>query len=309
MPQQHATDRPKLTIWILAPGHVGPLTLANETEIPTMNEAGPARAYCNERQVMAVPGTDPKVSTARRLAALRRFNVAVGLLHLVQAGAMLALGNDLAFPITASFLVGDPVTTTQPPTAQVVFELPIGPTVAFFLLLAAADHLIVALPRVNSWYASNLLRKRNLARWIEYSASASVMLILVSALAGIWNLAALMGFFAANTAMILFGWLQETDHEPGGALTPFWFGTVVGIVPWLAIGYYLVGGADPPTFVYIIFVSLFVLFSTFGLNQWLQYKQVGRWHDYLFGEWVYILLSLVAKSLLAWQIFANVLRS
>jgi len=81
------------------------------------------------------------------------------------------------------------------------------------------------------------------------------------------------------------------------------------VIPWLAIGIYLLAGDDPPTFVYVVYVSLFVLFMSFGLNQWLQYRQVGRWRDYLHGEKAYIVLSLLAKSLLAWQIFANVLRA
>lgn len=244
-----------------------------------------------------------------RLDRLRRLNVVVGVLHLVQAGVMLLLSSDLAFPVTASFLTGDPVTTRGLPSAQVVFELPVGPAVALFLLFAAADHLLVAAPGVCGWYEANLRRGRNVARWLEYSVSASLMLVLIAMLAGIWNVAALVGLFAANSAMILFGWLQEVDHEPGGAMTPFWFGTVIGLVPWAVIGYYLVAGDDPPGFVYGIFASLFVLFASFGANQWLQYRQVGRWRDYLYGERAYILLSLLAKSLLAWQIFANVLRS
>jgi hypothetical protein len=251
----------------------------------------------------------PERGSGDQLARLRRLNLGVGLLHLVQAGVMVALTNDLAFPITASFLADDPVTTGELGPAEVVFELPIGLTVAFFLLLAALDHLLMVVPGVREWYETNLRQGRNLARWVEYSVSASVMLILIATLAGIWDLAALVGLFAANTAMILFGWLQETDHEPGGGMTPFWFGTLVGLVPWGVIGYFLLAGDDPPGFVYAIFVSLFVLFSSFGLNQWLQYRQVGRWRDYLYGERAYVLLSLVAKSLLAWQIFANVLRS
>jgi hypothetical protein len=258
---------------------------------------------------MSPARTRVDVEIEGRLRALRRFNLVVGSLHLVQAGVMLALSNDLAFPVTASFLEGDPVTTGRLAEPEVVFELPIGPLVAFFLLLAAADHLLVAAPGIRRWYEANLRLGRNLARWLEYSISASVMLILIAALAGIWNLAALLGLFAANSAMILFGWLQETDHEPGGRMTPFWFGTVIGLVPWAAIGFYLLAGEDPPGFVYAIFVSLFVLFSSFGLNQWLQYRQVGPWRDYLYGERAYVLLSLIAKSLLAWQIFANVLRS
>ncbi len=54
-------------------------------------------------------------------------------------------------------------------------------------------------------------------------------------------------------------------------------------------------------------MSLFVFFNVFALNQWLQYRAKGRWQDYLFGEKVYIVLSLTAKSALAWQIFAGTL--
>ena len=64
-----------------------------------------------------------------------------------------------------------------------------------------------------------------------------------------------------------------------------------------------------PNFVYGIFVSIFVLFNCFAVNQLLQYRAIGRWADYLFGERIYVWLSLTAKSLLAWQIFANVLVS
>lgn len=41
------------------------------------------------------------------------------------------------------------------------------------------------------------------------------------------------------------------------------------------------------------------------LNQWLQYREIGRWTDYAYGEKTYLVLSLVAKSLLAWQISAG----
>lgn len=58
---------------------------------------------------------------------------------------------------------------------------------------------------------------------------------------------------------------------------------------------------------YAIIVSLFVFFNVFAVNQWLQYKQVGRWSDYLVGERAYITLSLVVKSALAWQVFGGTL--
>ena len=58
----------------------------------------------------------------------------------------------------------------------------------------------------------------------------------------------------------------------------------------------------------VIFVSLAAFFKIFPINMILQYKKVGKWKDYLYGERVYVILSLVAKSLLAWQVFAGTLR-
>ena len=122
-----------------------------------------------------------------------------------------------------------------------------------------------------------------------------------------------MALFGVNAAMILFGWLQEHYEHPGNSgWLLFSFGCVAGVVPWVAITVYLLSpgstsSASPPGFVYRIFVSLFVFFNVFALNQWLQYRARGRWQNYLFGEKVYIVLSLTAKSALAWQIFAGTL--
>ena len=62
-----------------------------------------------------------------------------------------------------------------------------------------------------------------------------------------------------------------------------------------------------PIFVYGIFVSLFVLFNGFAINMWLHYRGVGRWGDPLFAERSYIVLSFVAKTALAWQVYAGAL--
>jgi hypothetical protein len=240
---------------------------------------------------------------------LRRINLVVGLVHLTQAALMLALSNDLALPVTAAFLRGDPV-SARGAVPEVLFEVPIGPVVAAFLLLAALDHLAVAVAGVRDWYDANLARGVNYARWIEYSASASLMVVLIAMFTGIWDITALIGLVGVNSAMIWFGLLMERHQQPGHPdWTAFVFGTVAGLVPWLAIGIYLAGAATPPGFVYAIFGFQFVFFASFGINQFLQYRRVGPWRDYLHGERAYIWLSLGAKSLLAWLIFANVLRS
>ena len=253
--------------------------------------------------------------TARRgvhqvAAALRRDNAAAGLVHLVQAVIVIVLATSFALPVTASYLQGPPGTPTQDPVT--LFEIPTGAAVAAFLALSALAHALVC----TVWwrrYLTDLDQSRNPARWVEYSISSSVMIVLIAQLVGISDIAALLALFGVNATMILFGWLQERYEKPGEhGWLPFTFGCIAGIVPWLAISVYLLSpgstsSATPPGFVYGIFISLFVFFNIFALNQWLQYRARGRWSDYRFGERIYILLSLTAKSALAWQIFAGTL--
>lgn len=245
-----------------------------------------------------------------RSSRLRAFNVVAGLVHAAQATLMLALSDDLSLPVTASFLETDPVLVGQPTAPEEVFSLGVGITVAVFLFLAAVDHLVVAAPGVHRWYEQQLERRMNPARWIEYSMSASIMIVLIAMLTGIRDLAALIAIFGVNSAMILFGLLMERQQQPGRPdWSAFWFGSLAGAVPWIAIGIYFARAASPPGFVYAILATELVLFFSFAVNMVLQYREVGRWRDYLFGESAYIVLSLVAKSLLAWLIFANVLRT
>jgi hypothetical protein len=138
------------------------------------------------------------------------------------------------------------------------------------------------------------------------------MVLLISSYAGITGISALIGIAGANVAMILFGWLQERENPPGRASTtmlPFWFGCVAGLAPWIAVAVNLVGADTVPGFVYGIFFAQLGFFMSFAVNQWLQYRGIGRWQSYGFGEKGYLVLSLGAKSVLAWQIFAGSLSS
>ena len=233
----------------------------------------------------------------------------MGALHAIQAVLVLMLANDFALPVTATFLEDAPGAAT--PELTELFEIRIAWGVAAFLLLSAAAHWIIASPGVYGWYRSNLLRDRNYARWIEYALSSSLMVVLIALLPGITDIAALGAIFGVNAAMILFGLLMEHYESPGRPnWMSYWFGVLAGAVPWIVIGVYIFSpgsDASPPTFVYAIFISLFIFFNTFAVNMVLQYRKVGRWADYLFGEKVYIVLSLTAKSILAWQVFGGTL--
>jgi hypothetical protein len=255
--------------------------------------------------------TDNPSVTSAQLSGIRRWNLIAGFAHLAQLIAILVLANDFALPVTATYMEGPPGTPPSDPV--VLFDSRIAWGVALFFGLSALFHFMVALPPFNRRYAAGLVAQHNYFRWVEYSLSSSVMIVLIAQIVGISDAAALIALFGVNASMILFGWLQERYEKPGsGGWLPFVFGCIAGIVPWLAIALYVIapGAAtdvEPPAFVYGIIISLFILFNSFALVQVLQYKRVGKWANYLNGERTYITLSLVAKSLLAWQIFAGTL--
>ena len=151
------------------------------------------------------------------------------------------------------------------------------------------------------------------SRWIEYSISASVMIVLIALLVGIYDVWALLGIFFMNAAMCWFGWMMEVNNQYTDKVdwTSYIMGCLVGVTPWIFIFINLIGDgvatdSNPqgvPQFVVWIFVSIFLFFNTFSINMVLQYKGVGKWKDYLYGERAYIWLSLLAKTALAWQVF------
>lgn len=242
-------------------------------------------------------------ATPERLRNLRTWNLALTVLHFAQALVIVLIAGDFAIDVTSTFPEGPP--GTRVPIAEPLFGVRIGAAIGLFLLLAAIDHFLTATV-ARSTYESDLRSGINRFRWVEYSVSATIMVLLICAYSGITGVSALLGIIGANVAMILFGWIQERTNPPGRtstSMTAFWFGTIAGLAPWAAIVVNIIGSETVPGFVYGIVITEAILFFSFGLNQWLQYRGIGRWTDYLYGEKVYLVLSLVAKSVLAWFIY------
>ena len=221
---------------------------------------------------------------AARYGRLRMFNLIVGLIFVLQVAAMVKLNKAFDVPLVLSYLQGQPGSGVLPKAPTEIFTLNLGICVAIFLACAALDHLLVG-TLIRGWYERQMESRANYARWIEYTFSSSLMVVLIVVVVGVRDLGAIIAIIAANSAMILFGLLMERKEVPGKTdWSAFWFSSVVGLAPWL------------------------ILFFSFALNMGLQYKQVGKWKDYIYGEYVYISLSIGAKTLLAWLIFANVIR-
>lgn len=237
----------------------------------------------------------------------------MGFLHLVQGIFMIVVSNDKTYPIFTNFLRFDLESRSLVPDPKLFYEVPFGIAVALFLLISAVAHFYLATIGYKR-YVWNLQKGMNPVRFYEYALSSSLMIVLIGMLVGIWDLGSIILMFFLNATMNLFGIMMEYHNQTTVKTnwTSFIFGSIAGIVPWVVIMIYFLSalnstGAEPPAFVYAIIPTIFVFFNIFAINMVLQYKKVGSWKDYLFGERVYIILSLAAKTVLAWMIFSGTL--
>ena len=252
-----------------------------------------------------------------RLFKLKRFNMIMGGLHLIQGILMLILASTVIQKIsefkpnvTQFYIYYNETTQSLEVTSRVLFQLPFGVLVAVFLLLSALAHAIISIPKMtNDIYNRDLALGINRFRWVEYALSSSVMIVLIATLFGVYDIATLLLIFVVNASMNLFGLdmelLNAGSNKEKVKWGPFIFGSFAGITPWVVILIYMFGTgnfSEVPWFVWAIVGTYFAAFNTFPINMILQYLKVGKWKDYLYGERVYIILSLVAKSILAWLV-------
>lgn len=252
---------------------------------------------------------DPNAPKYRRL---RKWNLVMGTLHLIQGLIMLLLTKEVWVPITTNFFKFDQVNQQVISNYDTLFKVPLGPMIALFMFMSAIAHYSVSTFGY-SWYVRNISKGMNPARWYEYAISSSLMIVIIAILSGLNDAAALILLVGSNASMNLFGLSMELQNQytTKTSWTNFVFGSIAGTIAWVAVLMYFFGAAannfgNIPDFVYVATAILVLFWISFPLNMILQYRKRGRWKDYLVGEKGYIILSLVSKSLLAWILFFGI---
>lgn len=237
---------------------------------------------------------------------LQTFNRFAGIAHLLQAVALLFILNaETKIPVVTRFF--DETAEGIRPVSESLFEFPIAYIAPIFLGLSAFAHLFVSSPFYIQRYETNIANGINPARWWEYSVSSSLMLVVLLMLGGLIEISAIVFIFTLNFLMNMFGLVMEKYNQltEKTSWMPFNLGVVAGIVPWIMGGIYFVVStsniADAiPVYAQFGFLLTFLFFNTFAINMYLQYKKVGKWSSYPYGEKAYIVLSLVSKTALGW---------
>jgi hypothetical protein len=251
------------------------------------------------------------------MQTLKKFNFKMSLAHFIQGTIMVLLAvfitdlQDFQPEILANYMSlssqGEVITVSK-----VLFKLPFAFVTTGFIFLSAFFHLLIVI--FNKTYISQIKRGYNKFRWFEYALSSSLLIVLLAILFGVRDIQSLTIIFIANAVMNLLGLEMELQHQffLTKRFSAYNLGWIIGLAPWAVIMMYLIfsPGLDLiPWFAWASIIAYFAFFNSFALNMFLQYKRIGKWKDYVFGERVYVWLSLIAKSTIAWIVFSGAIQT
>lgn len=268
--------------------------------------------------------------TSPSAATLFRWNVAMAAVHGLLAVVALTVGNlDLRAPLFATDLRFEDDTAADEPRFVLLPTyvpaagdgLPLTWLVALFSLLSCVFHLGNALVW-RAFYERELRNCRAPTRWLEYTLSAPVMMVLLSYFAGVRDYLQLWAIVALTATTMTFGWLTERGARPVDAqtwrpasalerLVPHACGWLPQLAAWavVLVNFYdqeYEAGRGPPWFVYVVVWSQASLFLSFAVVQLVQQACLPP-AAYARGELAYQALSLASKAVLSLLLLTNVL--
>ena len=189
-------------------------------------------------------------------------------------------------------------------------------------------------------YTEMIQNNKNPLRFIEYSISASIMLICIALINGVSDINLLISIGVLTSMCQLVGLIVEYLKNPILKWILHFTGWIQFFAAYSIIFFAFFASASgsdetkPPNFVYAIVFILFILYACFGFVQitelFCEFKCSEKCNskDYRknkcliyccpplrknnrcnpeYKELVYIILSLTAKLILGWMIFSNVL--
>ena len=191
-------------------------------------------------------------------------------------------------------------------------------------------------------YSDMISNGKNPLRFVEYSISASIMLMIIAMINGIIDIHLLFCIAVLTASCQLCGLVVEYIED----VNMKWINHLNGWLTFCAAYWCItrafiasaeaVDGVSPPDFVYAIVLILFLLYASFGFVQLVELMCItkcinikncckcfvretdSKWCpslrkdnkcNPLYKEMVYVTLSLGAKMVLGWMLFVNILMS
>lgn len=264
---------------------------------PDSNTTSPSRdtcpTSCSSEQAMVY--VSPR---GIRMTSLRLFQLVSGVLSIIQLCIIGALYKQTAMPVSIILSTGNDVVKI------VLFEVSIDTIVLVRLSIAVVYNCIIAVPCIYKYYALGIVGKHNYMRWLCYSISSPLFVILVAIMVGVEDAFTLLYIFGLSCSTIFFIFLQERYEFPGtGGFLPSLFGWFTGLIPWVGLGVqalvirsnYHEEVVHKNTLYMLLYFMGFFFYLLYGTIHVLQYNLVSVFSDYMVGELACILLDILVN--------------
>lgn len=276
------------------------------------------------KQKTSVKNTELKtLFSADQLKGLRKWNIWLGALLVLQAVAIIIIGTSRAYPVTTEYLSVDTLASeatggeTLAVATRHLFDARFAWVVVLFMLVFAAAYLLTA-TLYRKRYERRLQTGMNEARWAMFGAGGGMILVAVGLLSGIYELASLLALFAfmvvGGLAILAAEELARREGEKGSLLAHLLCGVGVAaaVMPLIIIGFTKAGAllfdGKVPGFMYGIYAAVALFFIAVALLTHFRVNRKGAWADAFKTERAYMVLGFAGASVLAWQMFAGALQ-
>lgn len=266
--------------------------------------------------------TTSKVTIApEQFQSLRKWNLWMGIVLLLEAGAIIVIGTDRSFPVTTQYLAVDTLASeatggqSLAVATRHLFDIRFAWVVGVFLALFAAGNLATVWCR--KWYEERLQLGLNDMRWLTFALGGAGLLAAVGLVSGIYEVAMLLAlkvFMIVGCLGVLAGAvIRQRSADVETRLSHLVCGLgVVCIAAPLVILAIMAGGAlmydgHIPGYVYGIYASTLFFVLAIGAVTHLRIIRRGRWANTLNVERALMILGFLGASIVAWQMFAGAL--
>ena len=235
-----------------------------------------------------------------QMQVLRIVQLISGVLSAIQMCIIGALYVRTTMPVSILLLSGKNV---------VLFEVSIDTVIIVRLGISVFYSFLLAVPCLYKKYAIGIVDKHNYFRWLCYSISSPLFLVLIAIMLGTTDVLTLSYIFWLSCATVLFFFIQERYEFPGtGGNMPALFGWITGLVPWVGMGVYAFVPWDENngrvvgenTLSVLMYSTGLVGYILYGAVHVLQYNLVSVFSDYMVGELIFILLDITMNFLMTW---------
>lgn len=216
--------------------------------------------------------------------------------------------NLFSVPVVMHFTKTNSRTTTG--AHEVFADFNLSALCIMFGTCAFVDHIACSTFAYDR-YMQLVDQRNNYFRWIEYSVSSSLMILVIATLSGILDFSTLVCLFALMALTIVFGYIiDQNANDRAQAKSLFALSMLPYGILWALIythfGVNMTNGSGP-WFVWLIEIGLFLLFGVFAYIHKKQIDRQGKWASYAYSETMFNIASLLAKTFLNWILVGGVL--